>query len=85
VHNHHHQSGSTGKTQQGKDGAHHTIYNERERARVTGRWQREGDDAFPVALHALPYAAQAGMIRRTHPAFPPVAAGFIVPWRYVSA
>jgi hypothetical protein len=53
VHNHHHQSGSTGKTQQGKYGARHTIYDEREQARVTGGWQRECDDAFPVALHAL--------------------------------
>jgi hypothetical protein len=26
VHNHHHQSGSTGKTEQGKEGARHTIY-----------------------------------------------------------
>jgi hypothetical protein len=39
VHNHQHQSGSTRKTQQGKYGTHHTLYNEQEQARVTGRWR----------------------------------------------
>jgi hypothetical protein len=37
VHTHHQQPGSTGKTQQGKYCALHTIYDEREAAKVTGR------------------------------------------------